>query len=192
MSCFLLSEGQSRETSVLYRTELQKNVSTGASSVCTGPAGAAGILPTSSNAPSHRHWAGWCRHIQVALHGASVNLTGLVDPGLAQHLLGWNWAGLYRTTCALVLPGLVVLIRGTQWSSEAICRLPVSSPAGLDDCSSFGIAVTALVWCSWSDKSNWNGAPEPVLFCIEDCRQWSCYIAGCHHSRCDIKGANIA
>lgn len=57
MSCFLLSEGQSHETSVLYRTAVQNSAGTGASSAYTSPAGAAGISPTSGNAPPRRHWA---------------------------------------------------------------------------------------------------------------------------------------
>lgn len=101
MSCFLPSEGQSHQRSVLYRTALQNSASTGASSACSSPAGAAGISPTWGNARSHRRWAEWCRHIQVTLHGASAGLAGLIRPGLAQHLLGWIWAGLWRATVLL-------------------------------------------------------------------------------------------
>lgn len=131
MSCFLLSEGPSHETSVLYRTQLQHSAGAGASSACTGPAGAVGILPTLGNAPSHWHLAERCRHIQVTLHGASAGLAGFIQLGLAQHLLGWIWAGLCRATCALVLAGLVVLLRKIQRSSKVICSLPVCVQQGL-------------------------------------------------------------
>lgn len=50
MSCFLLSEGQSHETSVLCRTARQNGASSGTSPACTVPAGTAGISPTSGNA----------------------------------------------------------------------------------------------------------------------------------------------
>lgn len=89
------------------------------------PAAAVGFSPILGNPLFHRPRAGWCRHIQVALHEASGGLEGVFQPCLVQYLWCLTWAGLCRATGALVLPGLAVPWREIRWGSAVTCRQPV-------------------------------------------------------------------
>lgn len=98
------------------------------------------------------------------------------------------------SSAASVVPDLSWIVQShgcsaSAWPSSGMKRnsvrlwsdLQAATPAGIDDCSSSGVARTAVTRCStWPGDSSRAGATEPALACNEGCRQWSWFLRDCH------------